>query len=478
MSKNECGISEDDCNKRGKKYKKDDIIALAENCGVYLYKENSKGEEVMKTIKELCRDIVNNQAQQKQQTQQLTETVVEPVANIVVPETIVTPVVQTVKAVSKYKCGMKKTSCKRSFNKNNKHELEELAIKCGIDIYKDNGRIKSISDLCDEIADTEVPEEDEVPVVNEIVEPTPEFVVEEDEDEEEQTQVLTVKELMAKKLPELKEIAGTIGVKKSQNKQDLVNAIHEKLKKNRKAEKKSEKQIEKQIEKVLDQQITPSSPRRKPKFRTVTDLIRHKRDELGKILKIKKPDFCDPTVGINCKDDNVCDIDKKECISPEEAQYKENKGKVESLDFKGKKVVGKKETIDDFINNLDSYEESKYEKVVTPKKSVSQQKKPITKQTMCEICTYVNEPGSIECQVCSSELTDKEIATKYEFEENAEIDDRNDEFEIEEGIQINDIENIEQILEEIQNKDNPELNNIEGLDEAKKKILMCLGLLA
>ena len=49
----ECGIGEDDCNKRGKKYKKEDIISLAENCGINIYKKNAKGDDVQKSIKEL-----------------------------------------------------------------------------------------------------------------------------------------------------------------------------------------------------------------------------------------------------------------------------------------------------------------------------------------------------------------------------------------------------------------------------------------
>ena len=481
----ECGIGEDDCNKRGKKYKKEDIISLAENCGINIYKKNAKGDDVQKSIKELCADIVENEKNkvlkkepdtisQMQKIDSLFEQPIGSFDSLNINPDIILPIEQA-EITNEPKCGGKKTSCKKHYNKNNRKELEQLALKCGVSITKENGKPRSINDICDDIAEaTEIDNDEPIEILEniKIVEDEPEIIV---EDEPEKQESWTKKELTAKKVPELKDIAGTLGIKKSQKKDDLIDAI---LKKNK--------------TQVIN--FKPISPKGKSqhKMRTITDLIRQKRDELSKILNIKTPDFCDPMKNIYCDDDNVCDIDKKHCISPQEAIYKENKGKAESFVYNGNKLVGKKSSIDSFKEMMENYidesggaSESKESReipiksVKTPiKTSIKKKAKtPITKKTMCQKCTFVNDPGSIECEICQSDLSDEEIKSSYNLDENTEIEEDPEDL-LEEGVQINDIENIEDILREIQNKEDPTLDNIEGLDEAKKRLLMCLGLQA
>jgi hypothetical protein len=476
----ECGIGEDDCNKRGKKYKKEDIISLAENCGVNIYKKNSKGEDVLKSIKELCADIVANEKNkvlekepdtisQMQKIDSMFEQPIGSFDSISLQPDIIIPIEQS-EIVNEPKCGGKKTTCKKYYNKNNRKELEVLALKCGVSITKENGKPRSINDICEDIAEaSEIANNEPIEISeNQIFEPE---IIVEDEPEPEKQESWTKKELEAKKLPELKDIAGTLGIKKTQKKGDLIDAIFAKNKKQ-----------------VVNAKSVSPKGKSQHKMRTITDLIREKRDELSKILNIRTPDFCDPMKNIYCDDDNVCDIDKKHCISPQEATYKENKGKAESFVHNGKKLVGKKSSIDSFKEMMENYmeesggasesKESRESPIKSKKTSIKKKAKvPITKKTMCQKCTFVNDPGSIECEICQSDLSDEEIKSSYNLDENTEIEEDPDDL-LEEGVQITDIENIEDILREIQNKEDPTLDNLEGLDDAKKRLLMCLGLQA
>jgi hypothetical protein len=47
-------------------------------------------------------------------------------------------------------------------------------------------------------------------------------------------------------------------------------------------------------------------------------------------------------------------------------------------------------------------------------------KKPVSKHTLCNICTYVNDPGSTECIICNSELTEEEIKAVLSYKINYE----------------------------------------------------------
>ena len=91
---------------------------------------------------------------------------------------------------------------------------------------------------------------------------------------------------------------------------------------------------------------------------------------------------------------------------------------------------------------------------------------------MCNVCTYVNDPDTIECIICNSDLTEEEINNVI-LPEDTYIIERD---VIPEGTKITELENIEDILNEIQKNDDTKIN-LEGLDEAKKKVLYCLGLL-
>ena len=462
---NECGIEEDECNKRGLKYKKEDIINIAEKCGVNIYKKNSKGVNILKSVKELCKDIVDHENNKQKFTD--VEIIIEE------PDVILPIEKPSIDDLDIPICGGKKSNCKKYFNKNNRDELEKLAKKCGVPFLKENGKPRTINDICNDISEitdliSQSNVEPEIIVEEpEIIVDEPEIIIEEDQES------WSKADLQAKKLIELKEIAVTLKIKKSQKKEDLIDAILVKTKPQIK-----KKELKKDVDVIV----------RKPKLKTITDVIRQKRDILSNILKIKTADYCDPVKNINCNDDNICDIDKNFCISPQEAQYKENKGKVESYEYNDQKIIGKKASIENFKDRIENIKEEL--KGISENKDIDEipvlkiesktktKKMPVTKKTMCQICTFVNDPGSLECEICQSDLSDEEIKANYGFPENTEIEDDFEDKVLEEGTEIADIENIEDILKEIQNKENPIINNIEGLDEAKKKILMCLGLLS
>ena len=238
----------------------------------------------------------------------------------------------------------------------------------------------------------------------------------------------------------------------------------------------------KSLEQLIEDTISGED---KVNIPTITEMIKQKRDELLSLLKLKKQQECDPAKGINCGDNKYCDIDKNICVSPEEALYKQKKGLVEVDIFNQQNIIGSRQSIE-LLNSMkdedivfDDFEyagaeETKEQPVEIPViKTKSTTKRRKNAKIMCDVCTFVNDPGSNYCDVCGSNLQEIETPYNLNIDENLEIDNIDD--SLGEGIEITNIENIQNILNEIQTKEDISLN---GIDTAKRKVLSCLGLLA
>lgn len=206
-----------------------------------------------------------------------------------------------------------------------------------------------------------------------------------------------------------------------------------------------------------------------------SDVLNQNRNSLSQLLNFKEAKKCYPIAGVDCDTGDVCNINKTpgECISPEEAAYRQNRGSDMTFDYNGRTLIGKESSINSFrllIDELEAgsrggFQESKEDLVFEV--PVKVERKPMNKKLVCDTCTYTNNPDSIQCMICQSDLTDEDIAKI--LPEGVEIVEV-----IPESTEMADIRNVEDILREIQNNDSI---SMEGIDEAKRKVLYCLGLL-
>ena len=477
-SENNCDIEEKKCN-TSQKYKKEDIILLAQNCGVDILNEKGK----TKSRKELCRDIANRHLET---SQNLVPAITQPVDILV--EEIVKPIDIVVEEEISESGGIKPRFTENELKSKKVPELKEIAGTLGV--KKNQNKPQLIQAILDKI-DADFPVNIE-PAVTQmlppiITTPEPKYV----------SKRYTEKELKSKKVPELKEIAGTLGVKKNQNKSNLIQSILDKI-----------EEDEVSVDIVVDEEPLsvftrplsprpssprPSSPRPlspRPVIQpdldinipTITDLIKKKRDELETLLKIKKQQECNPLKGLKCDDNKFCNIDKNVCISSEEAMYKQNKGIAEISTFNDQNIIGSKSALnllntikddDIFSGGVEETKEQPVEiPVVVNDKPVSKKKRRKNTKILCDVCTFVNDPGSEKCAICGTNLLELEDKLFTLVDENIEIDNIDE--TLGEGTEITNIENIQNILNEIQTKEDISLN---GMDTAKRKVLSCLGLL-
>jgi hypothetical protein len=215
------------------------------------------------------------------------------------------------------------------------------------------------------------------------------------------------------------------------------------------------------------------------------NVISQKRRDLISKLKVKQDNICDPLKNLNCEGNNVCDVSKTPniCISNEEAQYKQAKEDSQIMLFKGKKILGTKKSLEVFKDIVDTLNEDTLgEDIIYGGFAEYKEEIPIlsdanilkSKEILCQLCNFSNSPETTVCILCNSDLNNDEF-NKVILPEGTEIIET--EKSLPEGTEITEISNIEDILNEIQNKEDVNINNIKGLDDAKKKVLYCLGLL-
>jgi hypothetical protein len=461
-------IIDDDCNIPQKKcetsnnYNKDDIVEIADKCGIDIYNEKGK----LKTRKQLCKEIAEKQ---QENNQPFAPEI--PLPTLTIPETeplplslsIPEPVIQ----VPLYTEDILK--------KNTKAKLLEIAEELGIKKWKNKG-IKGYNkpDIIEAIL-TAIAVEEPLPVPL----PEPTIIIVEDEPPTdiplEVIEKPTKKDLNKKTKKQLLENAEEYGIKKwknkaikGYNKPDIIEAILDYFETN----------VAPTVVPTPPIRIPSPVPSRIPSPITspknIQELIKQKRQELLRVLKFKEQEQCNPLEGKYCSDDKVCDINKKPniCISKEEATYRENKGFANIFNIGDKKLIGNEKQIDDLFKSFGGAEETKEPVEFVIEEEIPISKIPISKKVMCNVCTYVNDPDTIECIICNSDLTEEEINNVI-LPEDTIIVERE---EIPEGTRITELENIEDILNEIQKTEDTKIN-LEGLDEAKKKVLYCLGLL-
>ena len=463
-------IIDDDCNIPQKKcetsanYNKDDIVEIADKCGVDIYNEKGK----LKTRKQLCKEIA-----EKQQENNQPFAAEIPLPTITIPEPL--PILEPVIQRPLYTEDMLK--------KNTKAKLLEIAEELGIKKWK-NRAIKGFNkpDIIEAILTAVVVEE---PLPVPLPEPTV-IIVEDDPPTDIPLEVIEKpdkKTLNKRTKKELLENAEEYGIKKwknkaikGHNKPEIIEAILDYFETN------------------FAPTVVPSPPKTPVRIpsripspvgspKNIQELIKQKRQELLKVLKLREQEQCNPLEGKYCSEDKVCDINKKPniCISKEEALYRENKGTSEIFKLNNNNLIGNREKQYELFEKLGisgGVEETKEpvefvfeeDEIPISKKAIS--KKPTSKKVMCNVCTYVNDPDTIECIICNSDLTEEEIKNVI-LPEDTIVVERDT---IPEGTRITELENIEDILNEIQKTEDTKIN-LEGLDEAKKKVLYCLGLL-
>ena len=434
----DCYIDRKKCETDNKNYNKKSITDLAKKCGIDIY--DTKGK--IKTRKELCKNLDENLDKNID-----FEPDIEDMLQILI--TSDNPLVVIEKKESS---DIIKKYTKDELKGKKKKELLEISNELGIEKWNNKSiKYQNISDIIDAIISSNPKIEEQVTIIEEDKE-TPVIVVEPQ---------YTYDDLIIKTKKELLKLTENYGIEKwlnknikYHNKSEIVDAIIDYM---------GEKKI--QINDISNQQSD------------IFNLIYKKRQEL--INEIE----CNPIENKFCSENNVCDTTKTPnlCISKEEGDYRyKNEEDTELIEYNGKKILGTKSSLDLF-NQLfiGGYEESKEEPSpleTTPLETVipiNFLKKPITKTTMCEICTFVNEPGITECIVCNSDFTDEQVNNL--FTEGTEILEKED--IIPEGTEIVELKNIEDILNEIQETDDINLKKIEGMDDAKKKVLYCLGLI-
>jgi hypothetical protein len=201
--------------------------------------------------------------------------------------------------------------------------------------------------------------------------------------------------------------------------------------------------------------------------------------ELLKKLQEKQNIECDPE-GDPCSNDYFCDISKTPniCVPPEEAKYRVDKNKAKSLFYNNKKLVGTPDSIDNFRRMIEEgrgeYKMSDYFTPPTQPAPVTTVFEPIQqlKNIVCKICTFNgNSPDDKYCIACTLPLNEEELSTLFPNEETEIIEQDM----VPEGTEIIDARNIEEILNDIQRKEDVPI--LPNLDEAKRKVLNCIGLL-
>lgn len=454
-------IIDDDCNIPQKKcetsanYNKDDIVEIADKCGIDIYNEKGK----LKTRKQLCKEIADQQADVAV-GQDIPINIPEPQVSVQIP-----------------------LYTEDILKKNTKAKLLEITEELGIKKWK-NKAIKGYNkpDIIQAILTAVAVEE---PMQVTIPEPMI-IVVEDDPPTDIPLEVIekpTKKTLNKKTKKELTADVEEYGITKwkgknikYQNKPEIIDAILDYFETNvTPIVVPSPPRTPIRIPSAI-QSIVPS-PLASPK--NIQELIKQKRQELLQVLKFKEQEQCNPLKETYCSDDNVCDIGKTPnvCISKEEALYREKKGLAEVFDINNKNLTGtKKQKSDLFREIFGGVEESKepgvdfvFEEEEIP---VKPKRKSPSKAIMCQVCTYVNNPDTVECIVCNSDLTEEDI-NNIVLPEDTYVVERDI---IPEGTRITELENIEDILNQIQKTEDTKIN-LEGLDEAKKKVLYCLGLL-
>lgn len=446
----DCNIKQKTCENNTAKYNKADIVNLAQKCGVDVLNEKGKA----KSRKELCKNIVDLQTQDF-------EIVVEeePISNI--PEVPIlnipeTPVInEDIYTQDKLK---------------SKYIPELLTIASGLGITKWNNKsIKNqkkqniIDAILDKVKISVEPTISQ-PIFEPLVVPEADFVV--IEEPTPSINILSKDELKKKTKVELLKMAKDYEIESwlnkkisRHNKPEIIDAIFDYLNKQVTIPSKIEDNITKPID--------------------MLNLISQKRRDLISKLKVKKDNVCDPLENLNCKGNDVCDVSKipNTCISNEEAQYKKGKGESEIMLFKGKNIVGTKKSLEvfkDIVDSLNEEEDNLPGGFGEHKEEIPTLDILKSKEILCQLCNFSNSPETSVCILCNSDLSNKEFKTLL-LPEGTEIFET--EKSLPEGTEITEIANIEDILNEIQNKDDTDINNIKGLDEAKKKVLYCLGLL-
>jgi len=460
-------IIDDDCNIPQKKcetsanYNKDDIVDIADKCGVDIYNEKGK----LKTRKQLCKEIAEKQQKNNQPFAAeipfpLTIPEPEPLP-LLIPEPVIQAPIYT----------------EDILKKNTKAKLLEIADELGIKKWK-NKAIKGFNkpDIIEAIL-TAIAVEEPLPVPL----PEPTIIVVEDEPPTdiplEVIEKPTKKDLNKKTKKQLVEDAEEYGITKwkgknikYQNKPDIIDAILDYFEANVAPTVVPLPSIK--IPSPVSSRIP--SPVTSPK--NIQELIKQKRQELLRALKFKEQEKCNALEGKYCSDDNVCDIGKTPniCISKEEATYRKNKGFANIFNIGNKKLIGNEKQIDDLLKSFGGAEETKepMELIFEEEIPVKPKKKTRSKANLCNVCTYVNDPDTLECIICNSDLTEEEI-NNIVLPEDTQVIEKDI---IPEGTRITELENIEDILNEIQKTEDTKIN-LEGLDEAKKKVLYCLGLL-
>jgi hypothetical protein len=441
-------------------------------CGVDILKTNGKA----KTRKELCIDIVNSYKNKTGSPNLPTEAPVQVITPIVLPSVTITSV-----TAPEY--------TEEVLNKKLKPEVLEIASNLGIERYKKaNGKIKNARDTKNAIINAIL---DFLQSSKSIIQPVTQPIIETVQPLNILTEQYTEETLKKESKKELLSIASNLNIKtyqnkaiKSHNKPEIIKAILEKLSKPASpkaasSKPSSPKAASSKPSSPKAASSKPSSPKAaSSKPASIETLIENKRKELLALLKFKECKECDIEKDEYC-DDEICDLTKKPnlCISKEEAEYKREHSKKSTFKY----VLGDKEylghepeirKIEDIVykktGGFGEYKEDiKYSPIA----------KPITKKKLCKTCEFSNESTSFECIICNSKLlTDKDINGIYPTS-GTEIFESTDPFNIPGDTEIIESDNIEDILNKIQKNDNITLDSLHGLDEAKKKVLSCLGLL-
>jgi len=449
----DCNIDRKKCETDNKNYNKQAIADLAEKCGIDIY--NNKGK--VKTRKELCKDLEENRTADIE-----FEYDIEPDIEDMLPMSVTenTPLV----VIERESTDIVKKYTSENLKGKKKKELLEIAEELGIEKWNNKSlKYQNNSVIVDAIVSSS-------PIVEDIKEPviileegkeTPVIVVESVEPQ------YTYDELMSKSKKELLKLAENYGIEKwlnknikYHNKPEIVDAIIDYV-----GEKKVSIPTEIPIKAISPVKMISKQPS------DILNLIYQKRQELINAIE------CNPIANKFCSDNNVCDTTQTPnvCISKEEGEYRyKNEEDTEFVEYNGKKILGSKSSIDLFNDlTMGGEQESKENTILETVIPVQFLKKPITKSTVCEICTYVNDPGITECIICHSDFTDTQVNNL--LTEGTEIFEKED--VIPEGTEIVELKNIEDILNEIQETDDINLKKFEGMDEAKKKVLYCLGLI-
>jgi Rho termination factor, N-terminal domain len=445
MSNKSCDIEQKKCERS----KKDDIKNLAISCcGPNYSTINEKGKE--KTVKELCQDIINAESKR--------------IELAAIKEAGVEIVIEDEEEVGKTEADESEseevvlpTYTRNELEGNTKSDLLVIAKSLGLEKYN-NKLLKNqnkdviieaiLSSSGGELADIVIEEEEEI---------VPEY---------------TSEKLNKNTIPELKKIAKEYNVllKSGLKKKEIIEAILKKLRETRQVV-----QMPSIVEVPISPEPVPSEiPPLATDYSNILQQIHDKRLELLKKLQEKQNIECDPK-GDPCADDYFCDISKTPniCVPPEEAKYRVDKNKAKSLVYNGKKLVGTPGSIDNFRRMVEEGRgEYKMSDYFTPPPSPVFEPRKQLKDIVCKICGFNgNSPDDKYCIACTLPLSEGELSSLFPKEE-VEIIEQD---MVPEGTEITDARNIEEILNDIQRSEGTSF--LTNLDEAKRKVLNCIGLL-